>query len=207
MSGVKTRLDGPPKSYSRSKRQNRNGTQPTPASSRTKRILGWRSQTPEKTTALISSAIIPMGKLATCISDWLRPASPVTPTPIWRDPPRGLACRFTGTPVSAAAAHTGSHIWCNTGSGAPTQSKMTPVGRPNSATRNSSATASSAVWHGSGSSMMNRPFDSSYSSRAQSLTAHAGGAQVGILDLPDLLVGSVDEFGVDPIAVHVFAAV
>jgi hypothetical protein len=48
-----------------------------------------------------------------------------------------------------------------TGSGAPTQSKMIPVGRPNSATRNNSATASSGVWHGNGNSMMKRPFDSS----------------------------------------------
>jgi len=161
MSGLKTRLSGPPKSYSRSKRQNRNGTHPTPASSSTKRTPGWRSQMPENTMALSNSAIRPIGKLATVISDWLRGSRPETPTPIWREPPRGLACRLTGSPVSAAAAQTGSQIWCMTGSGAPTQSKMTPVGSPNSATRSSSATASSGVMHGSGSSMMNLPFDSS----------------------------------------------
>jgi len=83
-----------------------------------------------------------------------------TPTPIWRDPPLGLACKLTGSPVAAAAAQTGSHIWCKTGSGAFTQSKMTPVGRPKSATRRSSAAASSGVWQGSGSSMINRPADS-----------------------------------------------
>jgi hypothetical protein len=52
-------------------------------------------------------------------------------------------------------------LFLDLGSGAFTQSKMTPVGRPNSATRLSSATASSGVWQGKGSSMMNRPLDSS----------------------------------------------
>src|SRR5438105_11092730 len=70
------------------------------------------------------------------------------------DPPLGWACKLTGNPVAAAAAQTGSHIWCKTGSGAFTQSKMTPVGRPKSATRRSSAAASSGVWQGSGSSMI-----------------------------------------------------
>jgi hypothetical protein len=46
----------------------------------------------------------------TVISDWLRGSRPVAPTPIWREPPRGLACRLTGIPVSTAAAQTGSHI-------------------------------------------------------------------------------------------------
>src|SRR5262249_9652444 len=56
-------------SYSRSKRQKMNGTQPTPASSRTKRTPGWRSQMPERTTALKSSVMSPMGKFITVISD------------------------------------------------------------------------------------------------------------------------------------------
>ena len=64
-----------------------------------------------------------------------------------------------------------------TGSGAPTQSKMTPVGRPNSATRSNSATASSGDMQGNGSSIMKRPFDSSYSSRAQSLIARTQAAR------------------------------
>ena len=51
---------------------------------------------PEKTTALISSAMSPIGKFATVISDWLRGSRPATPTPIWRDPPRGLACKLIG---------------------------------------------------------------------------------------------------------------
>src|SRR2546422_10170727 len=102
MSGRKTREDGPPQSSSRSKRQNKNGTQPAPASSRTKRAPGWRSQTPDKTTALMSSAIRPMGKLATVIRDWFRGSRPETPTPIWRDPPRGFACKLIGRLVCAA---------------------------------------------------------------------------------------------------------
>src|SRR5207248_145180 len=36
--------------------------------------------------------------------------------------------------------------------------------------------------------------------------AHAGGAQFRILDLRDLLVGTVDQLGIDAVAVHVFAA-
>src|SRR5882672_5781000 len=67
--GLKDPGEGSPQSYSRSKRQNRKGTQPPPASSRTKRTPGWRSQMPANTTALSSSAIGPMGKLATRIRD------------------------------------------------------------------------------------------------------------------------------------------
>src|SRR5215831_12928680 len=67
---------------------------------------------PANTTALINSPIAPIGKLATRIRNWLRGSRPSTPTPIWREPPLGLACRLTGRPVSAAATHTGSHIWC-----------------------------------------------------------------------------------------------
>src|SRR5207237_2895306 len=146
--------------------------------------------------------------VATVISDWFRGSRPETPTPIWRNPPRGLACRLIGRPVSAAAAQTGSHIWCNTGSGAPTQSKMTLVGRPNSATLSSSATASSGVWHGSGRSMLNLPFDSSYQFPCPVVDgANAGSPQFRILSWRDLFIGTVAELGIDPVPVHVFAAI
>ena len=36
---------------------------------------------------------------------------------------------------------------------------------------------------------------------------HAGGAQLGVLDLRDLLVRAVDQLGIDAVAVHVLAAV
>src|SRR5262249_556333 len=36
--------------------------------------------------------------------------------------------------------------------------------------------------------------------------AHAGGAQLRILDLVDLLVGAVYQLGIDPVAIHVLAA-
>src|SRR5215831_4130389 len=156
---------------------------------------------PANTTALINSPIAPIGKLATRISDWFRGSRPSTPTPIWREPPLGLACKLTGRPVSAAAAHTGSHIWCKTGCGAPTQSKMTPVGRPNSTTRKSSATASSAVWHGSGSNMTLRLVVELPCPVVDG--ADTRGAQLRVLDLPDLFVRPIDEFGIDPVAVHV----
>ena len=86
----------------------------------------------------------------------------MTPTPIWRDPPLGLACRLTGMPVSAAAAQTGSHIWCSTGSGATDPVEDDARGhaelRHPHQLRDGLLGASA---HGSGRSMMNRPFDSS----------------------------------------------
>ena len=56
--------------------------------------------------------------------------------------------------------------------------------------------------------MMKRPPDLSPSSRAQSLTArNARHAKFRVLYLMDLLVRTVDKLSIDPIAVHVLAAV
>ena len=95
-----------------------------------------------------------------------------------------------------------------TGSGAFAQSKMTPVGKPNSATRSSSATASSGRQarqgqkHDEPAVRLLVEFPRPVVDRA-----NARGPQLRVPDRRDLLVGAVDEFGIDPVAIHVFAAI
>ena len=164
---------------------------------------------PENTTALISSAISPIGKLATRISAWLRGSRPRDPDPDLARPAARVRVQ-----VDRQAGLRGGRpdrlphlVDDRLGSVRPVEDdpgRQAELGHPHQL----GDRLLGRHWQGNGSSMMNRPFNSSYNSRAQSLTARTHAARSSrVLDRRYLLIGAVDQFGVDPVPVHVFAAI
>ena len=163
---------------------------------------------PEKTTALINSAIAPIGKLATRISDWLRGSQARDP-----DPDLARPAARVGVQVDRQAGFRGGRpdrlphlVHDRLGREHPVEDdpgRQAELRDPQQfGDRLFGGLARQRQQHDEAALrllvQLARPVIDG---------PHAGGAQFRVLDHRDLLVGAVDEFGIDPVAVHVLAAV